>query len=191
MLSQSCASACSSWQTDRNASFIVGAPCQTELKRTLRSRAASANSASRGDIHRRSSLHSARMVNARFPIRVRYGFESVDARISVLPHLVGGSIENLRRIQSFEFSANFPTTAPTANTGDLTAAVMRKADCESQSQRGERDDGDARCFSCFEWHSGSGLCSCCCRETPHRNPTNCRRSARATQFRRRPLPSPI
>jgi hypothetical protein len=48
------------------------------------------------------------MVNDRFPGRAIYGFEKVDAPIAAgLPHLPA-SIENLRRIEPFEISANFP-----------------------------------------------------------------------------------
>ena len=83
-----CASACSSGrlalQTRRNAPFIFGPPCQSELKRTLRQGGRAANtvhSRSFSPLHR---AHSTRMVNDRFPGRSIYGFEMVDARADPL-----------------------------------------------------------------------------------------------------------
>src|ERR1700730_1666195 len=35
----------------------------------------------------------------------------------------------------------------------------------------------ARCFFCCAWRSGSGLCSCCCREKRRLNRRSCRKSA--------------
>jgi hypothetical protein len=68
-------------------------------------------------------LHSARMVNEEFPASPIYGFEMVDAPARLLlPHLMP-SIENLRRIESLEFSARFRRIYFNENTYDLSTAV--------------------------------------------------------------------
>jgi hypothetical protein len=85
--------------------LIFAPPCQSELKRTLRPGGGAENTVhSRGFNGARAS-HLMRMVNDRFPAQSIYGFEMVDApggpRFAVFP----SSIENLRRIEPFEFSA--------------------------------------------------------------------------------------
>jgi hypothetical protein len=79
------------------------------------------------------------MVNAKFPVRNRYGFEMVDAQSRSLKIAKATSIENLRRIESFDFFANFPRFKGIANTYDLSTPVTKKIDCEIKSQRMRRD----------------------------------------------------
>jgi hypothetical protein len=63
------------------------------------------------------------MVNDRFPAPPIYGFEMVDAPAGLLlPHL-RSSIENLRRIESLDFSARFRRIYFNENTYDLSTAV--------------------------------------------------------------------
>src|ERR1700712_1672388 len=106
-----CASACSSGRlallTRRNAPFIFGPPCQSELKRTLRHGGCPANTVHWRGFNPFHGAHSTRMVNDRFPGRSIYGFESVDAPITAIFSCSRASIEYLRRIESFEISANF------------------------------------------------------------------------------------
>jgi hypothetical protein len=63
------------------------------------------------------------MVNARFPALIRYGFEMVDTAFAARPSPKPASIENLRRIKSFEFFENFRRFNLNANTCDLWTAV--------------------------------------------------------------------
>jgi hypothetical protein len=73
------------------------------------------------------------MVNAGFPAQSRYGFEMVDAAQTPSCLLKPASIENLRRIKSFEFSANSRRFNFNANTCDLSTAVSEncKTNCNS------------------------------------------------------------
>jgi hypothetical protein len=69
------------------------------------------------------------MVNEEFPAPRIYGFEMVDARRRLLlPHLTS-SIENLRRIESLQFSANFRRLYLNGNTSDLSTAVTQEQSC--------------------------------------------------------------
>jgi hypothetical protein len=84
--------------------------------------------------------HSARMVNDRFPARPIYGFEMVDAPIRPTFSCSAASIENLRRIESFEISANFRRIYLNANTCDLSTADSQEQTCglEPQTKRDDR-----------------------------------------------------
>jgi restriction endonuclease len=68
-------------------------------------------------------LHSARMVNDRFPVRPIYGFEMVDAPLRLLFQHWTSSIENLRRIESLRFSASFRRIYFNENTYALSTTV--------------------------------------------------------------------
>jgi hypothetical protein len=63
------------------------------------------------------------MVNAGFPALIRYGFEMVHAALAARSSPKPASIENLHRIKSFEFFANFRRFNLNANTCDLWTAV--------------------------------------------------------------------
>src|ERR1700736_452557 len=63
------------------------------------------------------------MVNAGFPALIRYGFEIVHTASAARSSSKPASIENLRRIKSFEFFANFRRFNLNANTCDLWTAV--------------------------------------------------------------------
>jgi hypothetical protein len=69
------------------------------------------------------------MVNDRFPALMVYGFEMVDAPLALTLLCPLASIENLRRIESFEFSANFRRFYLNANTCDLSTAVNQGQSC--------------------------------------------------------------
>jgi hypothetical protein len=47
------------------------------------------------------------MVNDRFPAAPPYGFEMVDGLLAAILSRISSSIENLHRIKSVGFSANF------------------------------------------------------------------------------------
>jgi Family of unknown function (DUF5330) len=66
-----------------------------------------------------------RMVNERFPERSRYGFEMVDVRRTPITLAKAASIENLHRIKSLGFLANFRRFNLNANTCDLSTAVSQ------------------------------------------------------------------
>src|SRR5260370_12287711 len=58
------------------------------------------------------------------------------------------------------------------------------AEFRDVSQRKPKETtGVARCFFCFAWRSGSGWCSCCCRESIRRRPPSCRRSGHRKRCR--------
>jgi hypothetical protein len=65
------------------------------------------------------------MVNAGFPDRTGYGFEMVDVALLALFEEKSPSMENLRRIQSIDFFANFSRFNFNANTCDLSTAVSQ------------------------------------------------------------------
>ena len=93
--------------TRRNAPFIFGPPCQSELKRTLRHGGGPSNTVHSRGFDPFHGVHSTRMVNDRFPAESIYGFEMVDTAITPTFSCSPASIEYLRRIESFGFSANF------------------------------------------------------------------------------------
>jgi hypothetical protein len=66
------------------------------------------------------------MVNAGFPRRTSYGFEMVDTPNAALFREKSSSIENLHRIKSIAFSANFRRFNLNANTCDLSTAVSQR-----------------------------------------------------------------
>ena len=123
------------------------------------------------------------MVNDRFPAASIYGFEMVDvatADIRALP----SSIENLRRIESFEFSANFREFTSMQTLAIYRRLLIRNERADQPQRNREETTGVARCSFCFAWHSGSGSCSCCCPGKRRRNRTSCRRSAPPRPFGR-------
>jgi hypothetical protein len=83
---------------------------------------------SRG-FHRARDPHLTRMVNDRFPARSSYGFEMVDAPGGPRFPVFRPSIENLRRIEPFEFSANFRRFYLNANTCGLSTTVNQEKTC--------------------------------------------------------------
>jgi hypothetical protein len=79
------------------------------------------------------------MVNAGFPALIRYGFEMVDAAWAARFRPKPASIENLHRIKSFEFSANYRRFNLNANTCDLSTAVSDNCEINcSTTARGGR-----------------------------------------------------
>jgi hypothetical protein len=140
------ASACSSQLTCRNAPFIVASTCQSELKRTLRRPRRPQKTARRGRICVVRVLHSARMVNATFPKRNRYGFEMVDGLSRTFTIAKAASIENLRRIESFGFFTNFPRFRFNADTCGLSAQFKKRVDCEINRSKGRRQTGSRNVF---------------------------------------------
>src|SRR4051794_12662034 len=60
----------------------------------------------------------------------RYGFEMVDAPAATFTIALAASIENLRRIKSFGFFANFPRFSFNRDTCGLSARLMKGIDCE-------------------------------------------------------------
>jgi hypothetical protein len=96
-----------------------------------------------------SGAHSARMVNGRFPRPPSYGFEMVDARAIAHSQPAALSIENLRRIKSGGFSANFRPFNFNANTSDLSTAVTDVRIADQPQTKSKETTGVARCFSCF------------------------------------------
>jgi hypothetical protein len=66
------------------------------------------------------------MVNDRFPGRSRYGFEMVDAQHAPTTPAKAASIENLHRIKSIGFLANFQRFNLNANTCALSTAVSQE-----------------------------------------------------------------
>ena len=93
--------------TPRNACLILPSPCQSELKRTLRRGAPLPISVRSPAFAQASGAHSTGMVNGRFPRAANYGFEMVDARGHAHFAARISSIENLHRIKSVGFFANF------------------------------------------------------------------------------------
>jgi hypothetical protein len=65
------------------------------------------------------------MVNDRFPGRSRYGFEMVDTHFAPITTAKAASIENLHRIKSIGFLANFRCFNLNANTCALSTAVSQ------------------------------------------------------------------
>jgi hypothetical protein len=85
------------------------------------------------------------MVNDRFPAQSIYGFEMVDAPIAPTFSCSPASIENLRRIESFEISANFRPIYLNANTCDLLTADNQEQTCGHEPQI-KRDDRGREMF---------------------------------------------
>src|SRR5450432_3815389 len=100
------------------------------------------------------------MVNDGFPGPVRYGFERVDAQPAAVSPQNPASIENLHRIESIGFFANFRRFKLNANTCDLSTAVSQgliawnnrmvdgqTATVDGQARNGtERDDRGREMF---------------------------------------------
>jgi hypothetical protein len=87
-----------------------------------------------------------RMVNARFPDGAGYGFEMVDALPrSILPRK-SPSIENLHRIKSIAFFANFRRFNFNANTWDLSTAVTESQLRINRNRIDKRDDRGREMF---------------------------------------------
>src|SRR5258708_16914726 len=101
------------------------------------------------------------MVNVGFPAHLRYGFEMVDAQGERISSARRISIENLHRIKSVGFSANFRRVYLNANTYDLSTAASQEQTAASTPIESKEITGVARCFSCFPWYSASGFSSCC------------------------------
>src|SRR5829696_8295171 len=101
-------------------------PCQSELKRTLRRGRAPTNTVHSREFHVPHDVHSTRMVNDRFRAASVYGFELVDARAARNFAPWWPSIENLRRIESLQFSANFCRLYLNGNTSDLSTTVSQE-----------------------------------------------------------------
>jgi len=66
-------------QKDAPERPLIAPPCQSEIKRTLRPAIPPSKTVSWRGFARREKVHSVQMVNVRFPERVGYGFEMVDA----------------------------------------------------------------------------------------------------------------
>jgi hypothetical protein len=86
------------------------------------------------------------MVNDRFPARSIYGFEMVDATFARTFSCSRSSIENLRRIESLQFSANFRRIYLNANTCDLSTADSQEQSCGPHRNRTKRDDRGREMF---------------------------------------------
>src|SRR5260370_31787863 len=105
---------------------IVAPACQSEIKRTLRRAGRSSKTVASREFRAAHQLHSTRMVNVGFPAQARYGFEMVDTLGAAKPGQNPSSIENLHRIKSVGFFANFRTFKFNANTCDLSMAVSQE-----------------------------------------------------------------
>ena len=165
------------------------APCQSEIKRTLRRGERPPNTAcirrifacSRGSF----DADGERQVSSRPP---SYGFEMVDAprdsrfhaaRIGINRKFTPNQISRIFR----KFSRDLTSMQTLA----IYPASVSHGSIAGSSRNGIKETtGVARCFFCFAWHSGSGWCSCCCRGTRRLNRTSCRRSARPKRCRLRP-----
>src|SRR5665213_1660579 len=86
----------------------------------------------------RGSSHSMRMVNAEFPDAHLYGFEMVDVPLICLDK---PSIENLHRIKTSGFFANFRIFNLNANTCDLSTAVSQERLRDRSQENDERRPG--------------------------------------------------
>ena len=87
------------------------------------------------------------MVNDRFPARIDLWFRNGGcASRAILSHGGESSIENLRRIESFGFSANFRRLYLNANTCDLSTAVSQEQTCGINRNRTKRDDRGREMF---------------------------------------------
>jgi hypothetical protein len=86
------------------------------------------------------------MVNDRFPARSIYGFEMVDAPTVGTFSCSRPSIENLRRIESLEFSTNFRRIYLNANTCDLSKADSQEQSCGFHRNRTKKDDRGREMF---------------------------------------------
>jgi hypothetical protein len=78
------------------------------------------------------------MVNELFLSARPYGFEMVDARTTAILSRISASIENLHRIKSVGFSANFRRINLNANTCDLSTAVKSGLIARDQAQRDQK-----------------------------------------------------
>jgi hypothetical protein len=86
------------------------------------------------------------MVNDRFRAASIYGFEMVDAPAGPTFGCFSPSIEYLRRIKSFEFSANFRRLYLNANTCGLSSAASQELTCGMPATEPRRDDRDREMF---------------------------------------------
>jgi Family of unknown function (DUF5330) len=85
------------------------------------------------------------MVNVRFPKSTLYGFEMVDGRLRPCFCGKSPSIENLHRIDSFEFFTNFRRFNLNANTSDLsTAGSQGMTDFWGSPATGSKENGRGR-----------------------------------------------
>jgi hypothetical protein len=96
-----------------------------------------------------SGAHSTGMVNGRFPRAASYGFEMVDARGHAHFAARISSIENLHRIKSGGFFANFRPFNFNANTSGLSMAVSAWQIADQPQTKSKETTGVAKCFSCF------------------------------------------
>ena len=111
--------------------LIVASTCQSELKRTLRRASPRPKTVPSRGFADVAAAHSTQMVNGGFPEPASYGFERVDATGSRFSAEIRPSIENLHRIKSVGFFANFRRFKLNANTCDLSTAVSQGIDCEN------------------------------------------------------------
>jgi hypothetical protein len=79
------------------------------------------------------------MVNVGFPASTLYGFERVDAPGASISRRKPPSIENLHRIKSVGFFANFRRFKLNANTCDLSTTVSQDLIARDQPQQGSKD----------------------------------------------------
>jgi Family of unknown function (DUF5330) len=84
------------------------------------------------------------MVNARFPEPAGYGFEMVDAPNIAFFRAKPPSIENLHRIKSIGFFANFRRFNFNANTCDLSTAVSQGSIARSTATVAKYRNGTER-----------------------------------------------
>ena len=128
-------------QTRRNAPFIVAPPCQSEIKRTLRRPGRGQRPRSLRGFAGPGTAHSVQMVNVGFPDRDRVWFRNGGRG----PHRSRKppSIENLHRIKSVGFFANFRRFNLNANTCDLSTAVSQDR-LREINRNGIKKDGRGR-----------------------------------------------
>jgi hypothetical protein len=124
-------------------------PCQSELKRTLRLGEPLPITVHSPAFAQSSGAHSTRMVNDRFPPAASYGFEMVDARRPEHFAATISSIENLHRIKSGGFFANFRPFKFNANTSGLSTSVSDVRIADQPQTKSKETTGVAKCFSCF------------------------------------------
>src|ERR1700721_1081577 len=168
-------------QTLRNAPFIVGPPCQSDIKRTLRRRGrtrpkrqtprlsagfcASADGAFDPDGERRVSAPAGLWFR-------NGGCAGQLAAAGGDPHQSKIYAES----NQSDFSRIFAELI-SMQTLAIYRRLLVRTDCARSTATGSRRTaGVARCFFCFAWHSGSGWCSCCCQETRRLNRKSCRGS---------------
>ena len=148
----SCASACSSGRltllTRRNAPFIFGPPCQSELKRTLRHRGQPANSVHSPGINALHSVHSTRMVNDRFPAERSMVSKWWTRRLRPLFRVHQHQSKIYAESNHSKFQRIFGQF-----TSMQTLAIYRRllirSKLRAQNRKSKETTGIARCFSCF------------------------------------------